>query len=157
MSRPRALAALMAPITRQALGRSRSAVGSLLAEWTAIVGDDLARRTIPDRLSFRRGQRDGGELVLRVEPADALEVQHEMPRLIDRINRHYGYAAIARVKLIQTPRPQPAPRPAAGTLDPADRAALEAVLARVEDAELRERLARLGRALFATDRRGGPE
>ncbi len=152
MSGPRSLAAVIGPITRRALGNARSAIGSLLADWGVIAGPELAARAVPERLSFPRGRRDGGELVLRVEPADALELQHDAPLVIERINSHYGYRAIERVRLIQVPRRTPAP-PRPAPLDAEDAAALDAVLAGVGDPELRARLTEIGRQVYASDRR----
>lgn len=153
MSGPRALGAVLGPIARRALGKARSAVGSLIADWPAIVGPEMARRVTPERLSFPRARRDGGELVVRVEPADALELQHDAPLLIERINSHYGYRAIDRLRLVQVPRrATPAPKPAP-PLDAADIAALDAVLATVGDPDLRAQLAAIGRRVYASDRR----
>ena len=102
---------------------------------------------MPHRLDFPRGRRDGGVLHLRVEPADALELQHETPRILERINGHYGYRAVERLKLVQVPRPhrRPARRSA---LTPTDAAGLDEAVSGVDDAELRRRLARLGEAVF---------
>lgn len=153
MSRPRALAAIVQPIARRALGKGYAAVGTLIGDWPAIVGDRLAARAVPDALAFPKGRRAGGVLTLRAGAADALELQHEAPRLLERINGYYGYRAIERIKLIQAPPPSRPRRRPAKAPTAADRAALDSALAGVEDPELRARLAALGRALFRRDQR----
>ena len=37
-------------------------------------------------------RKQGGTLVIRVTPGRGLDLQHETPRIIDRINAFYGYA-----------------------------------------------------------------
>ncbi len=165
---PKALAALVAPIARGALGRKGTALGGLLADWPRIAGEALAARAVPEKLAFPRGRQDGAELLLRCAGADALELQHEAPRILQRINGHFGYAAVARIKLRQGPAfagPAGAPRwrPAAAAPEAAAPMpeSVAAALAGVEDTALRERLARLGRQLDgsranATQPRPGP-
>jgi len=148
MSRPRALAAVLRPVTRQALGRSRAAVGSLVADWAAIVGEATAARAVPEKVTFPRGRRDGGVVVLRVMAAEALRLQHEAPRILERINGHYGYRAIERLKLVQGTPVRPVDRPVYRPLSAGDQAGIAGAVAGVADAALRDRLAALGRALY---------
>jgi hypothetical protein len=151
MSRPRALAAIVSPIARTALGKRHAAIGALLDDWPAIVGEPLARRAAPEALSFPQGRRDGGVLTLRAHAADALEIQHEAPRILERINGHYGYRAIERLRLVQAPPPARVKTRPARRLAPTEEAAIDAALAEVEDPELRDRLAALGRSIFRRD------
>lgn len=154
MSRPRALAALIQPIARRSLGKANAGLGALLTDWEAIAGADLAGRAAPERLSFPRGRRDGGTLILRAAPADALEIQHDAPRILERINGHFGYRAIEDLKLVQAPPPARKRRPAPRPLSPTDESSLEAALSRVDDPDLRARLASLGRSIFQKSRQG---
>jgi hypothetical protein len=143
------MAALVPALARKALGGGRSAIGSLFADWPAVVGDHWADRAVPEKLTFPAGRRDGGTLALRVDPADALLLQHDQDRLIERINGHFGYAAIVRMKLVQAP---PARRPATPrrrALTPAEEAMLAQSLDTVDDLEWKSRLAAFGRALYA--------
>ncbi len=146
----RALAATLPAITRRALGRRGFAEGGLIADWPSIVGAAIATRCQPVKLSLARpGRRQDGALMLRVEPGFALELQHLTPQIIERVNGHYGYAAIARLTLQQGPlgaarRRPPAPKRPLGA---AEEAELQQQVATVEDEELRGALERLGRAL----------
>jgi hypothetical protein len=146
----RALAATLPAITRTALARRGFAEGGLIAEWPSIVGAAIAARCQPAKLSLARpGRRQDGALMLRVEPGFALELQHLAPQIIERVNGHYGYAAIARLTFQQgplsTPRRQaPSPLRPLGAAEEAD---LREQVAAVEDEDLRGALERLGRAL----------
>jgi hypothetical protein len=122
----------------------------LLGQWLAIAGQDIGKACKPERISWPRQagetrQRQGGTLILRADPGRALELHYETPRLIERINAFYGYAAIATIKVRQAPAPASKPavksRP---TLPTAQMAALDTELAGVGDEALRDALRRLG-------------
>ena len=83
-------------------GESRGfAVTRLLTGWAEIVGDDLARMTRPVKMSYPR-DGFGATLTLLVRSAHAPMVEMQKPRLIEKVNACYGYAAISRVHLTQT-------------------------------------------------------
>src|SRR5258706_12353018 len=56
-------------------GRSAS-IARLKAEWSVIVGEELARLTQPDALLAGRGGRSGKALRLKGAGASGLEIQH---------------------------------------------------------------------------------
>lgn len=100
----------MVPVlARPVFTRYGFAVAAILTDWRTIVGQPLADHTLPERLAFPAGQRRDGTLHLRVESAWALEVQHLSHRIVERINAHFGFRAVARMTLRQGPMP---PRPA---------------------------------------------
>jgi hypothetical protein len=148
----RAIGATLPHIAGAVLGRRGLGAGRLLADWAAIVGADLAELAQPDKLSFTPGERSQGTLRLRVAPTAAVEIQHRAPIIIERINGALGYAAVARLALVQAPLPNRRPRKPAPprTLEPAERQALDRRLATVTDPELREALDRLGQAVIGT-------
>ncbi len=131
--------------------RGGGVLGRLKAEWAAVVGEEFAAATWPAALG-----RDGA-LKLRVASSVALDLQHRAPLVIERINLFFGYAAVARLVLVQGPLPLPVPpRPAPpAPLSAAEAKALDARLAEIADPELRAALARLGQLVLAGARRGG--
>lgn len=145
------LAELTDPIARKAFGKRGFATSEILTGWRDIAGDELARLSLPEKLSFPRGKGDGGTLLVRVDGAAALELQHLEPVLIGRINRLCGFRAVARLRLVQGPLPQAdAPPPAApAPLSREAAAELEALLAATGDPELRAALEKLGRGVLA--------
>jgi hypothetical protein len=141
---------IAAPIVRRQGG---GVLARLKAEWSAIVGAELAAVTWPDRLG-----RDG-VLKLRVVPGLALELQHRAPMVIERINLYFGRDAVVRLVLVQAPLPLAAasPKPPPAELAAGEAQALDKRLADVADPELREALAGLGRLVLGTAPRGdGP-
>src|SRR5882724_10019788 len=65
-------------------GRSAS-IARLKAEWSVIVGADLARLTEPDALLAGRGGRSGRALRLKVAGVAALEIQHRGAQIVERV------------------------------------------------------------------------
>jgi len=75
---------------------------ALIRQWREIAGDKLAQVTAPLRLSY--GKEKGEKIAvlhLLVEGAAALEVQHQIPILIEKLNIFYGHRAIGRITLVQ--------------------------------------------------------
>ncbi|MGF1561520.1 MAG: DUF721 domain-containing protein [Geminicoccaceae bacterium] len=144
------LSRLVAPSARkQGFGEAR-----LLADWRSIVGEALASRCMPVRLSTQRGART---LHVQVEPGFALEVQHDAPRIMQRINGHFGCRMVSRLQLLQAPMPTAAgggsTAAPAVPLSPADERGIAAEVAAIEDEGLRAALNRLGRALYGRRQR----
>lgn len=125
-----------------------TALASLLAEWPLIVGDELARVSLPDKLT-------GTTLRLLVVPAAALVLQHDAPQIMARINAYYGRAAVSRLALVQGPLPlAPNPPPPRGRppLAAHRQAALKTATQGIADERLKAALERLGRAILARDK-----
>ncbi len=145
------LTTLVRRLTQPLFGKRGLADGRVVGEWTDIVGPMLARSSIPQRIVYPRGERTGGTLHLKVSPGGmATELQHLEPLLIERINGHFGYRAVARLALVQGPLPPPPPEPAPpAQLDAQGESHLNQLLAGIDDVRLREQLNSLGRAVLA--------
>jgi hypothetical protein len=136
-------------VASKALGKQGLGYGKLVTDWRLIVGADLGEATAPVKLSFPQGQRTDATLTLDVAPARAVEVQHVLPQLIERVNAVFGYRAVARIKMVQR---SPSRRPAFANLrplTPVEESELMGLTALVTDSGLREALERLGRAVQA--------
>ena len=131
-----------------ALGRFGFGEADIVSGWRDIAGPRIAAMAEPLRLKWPRKVADGSRppatLVVRVEGASAIELQHLAPALIERINAHLGWRCIGRLAFQQAPltiramasRP-PAPAPAAI-------AYAQALTSEIADEALREALVRLG-------------
>jgi hypothetical protein len=111
----RAIADLMPEIGRTAFRRFGFVQSSVVTRWGEIVGERHARVCSPEAIRFPPGEKTDGILQLLVEPGHAPIIQHVIPEIIERVNRFFGYNAVAKVKLRQGPVQPPAPthRPAA--------------------------------------------
>ena len=136
---------LAAPVLR----KRGFAQARLITDWPAIVGDMLAQDTVPQKLVFPRGSRDGAMLHLRVTTGFALELQHIEPQIIQRINGFFGYRAVAGLRYTQGPIP-PLQKPrkvSSPRLSDVAEARLQRNLDGINDDGLRQSLAALGRAV----------
>ncbi len=59
------------------------------------------RSACPESIRFPPGEKSEGILQLVVLPAHAPLIQHVIPEIIERVNRFFGYKAVARVKMRQ--------------------------------------------------------
>jgi hypothetical protein len=156
--RPMALADLVSGQLKPALRKRGFASADLFLHWRDIAGPVFAGATRPERLSWPRRLEDGGEegfapavLTVACEGARALLLQHEAPRLIERINAFFGYAAVARLRIVQKPvvrleRPAvPVSRPLGADAEHR----LSRILDGIDDPELRRVLERLGRGVLS--------
>lgn len=86
----------------RAAGESRGfAITRLLTHWDEIAGAEAALITKPVKVHYGR-EGLGATLTLLVASAHAPMVQMNLPKLVDRVNAAYGYAAITRIALTQT-------------------------------------------------------
>jgi hypothetical protein len=158
---PKPLADLIDACLGPALAAQGFAASDVIASWPDIVGERLADFTQPLKVEWPRKARGvEGEarapasLVVRVESAFALEMQHLAPLVIERINAHYGWRCIGRVVLKQGPvRRAPRARAKPAPLDDAKIQEIRAATAGVGDDGLRASLDRLGRAVASTKAR----
>jgi hypothetical protein len=92
----------------------------VLVAWPDIVGERLAAATQPLKIEWprRRGgadptsRPDPATLVIRVESAFALDVQHLAPVIVERVNAHYGWRCVGQARAeagSRAPRPEPRP------------------------------------------------
>ena len=134
-------------ITAKAFAQHGFAQGDVVGNWSAIVGEDLAAISAPDRIKWPRGANDeahqsGGTLVIRAAPCRALDLQYEASRITSRINSFFGYGAVSAIKVVQASellvkRPATAPMPPQKNLE-------NPLLDAIEDGQLKTALERLG-------------
>ncbi len=147
--RARAVAEIVPDIGRVAFRRFGFVQSAVVSRWAEIVGERYAGVSTPESIRFPHGERALGVLTLMVEGAHAATMQHIAPMLIERVNRFFGYDAVARVQIRQgaaRTRPSP-PRPAPPSLKPV---ALGDGLRAIGDPELRAVLESLAQGLSLT-------
>lgn len=86
-------------IGRAAFRRFGFVESAVVQRWSEIVGDTYSLHSAPDSIRFPMGKRSGGTLTVVCEGAFAPTMAHVEPQLIERVNRFFGYAAIAKVAL----------------------------------------------------------
>lgn len=160
----RAVGSFVPRLTKPAFEKYGFSAATLITDWAAIVGADLARHTSPERLRWPKAPavyaetdsqdtgRPGATLILAVDPGRALDIQYKGRQILDRINAYFGYRAVAEIRIVQAPltaKPN-AERRRNITATPA---AIPAEVLTVKEAGLRAALERMAQGLAERARR----
>lgn len=95
--KPVRLSQMVPVLTRKVFRERGFHQASVLTNWSEIVGQELAAKCCPEKISRE------GVLTLRVDGPVALEIQHLEPQLLERIATHFGYRAVVRISIRQGP------------------------------------------------------
>ena len=135
----RPLARLIPGLTRQAFADRGFHEATILADWSAIVGTELAGKCAAIQLG-----RDGA-LVVRADGPTAMALQHMEPQILDRIATYFGFRAVKRLTLRQGPVVSRQQMKHTAQVDcPPPSVSLERAVDDVPDEGLRQALLRLG-------------
>jgi hypothetical protein len=147
----RAVADMVPEVGRAAFRRFGFVQSAVVSRWAEIVGDRYASVSSPESIRFPQGRQAEGTLTLRVDGAHGTMMQHVAPMIIERVNRFFGYPAVARIAIraeaARAPAPAPRVAPPSLKMAPID---LGESLRTIGDPELRACLASLAGALSGT-------
>lgn len=152
------LADLVAPCIGPALARQGFGEADVLLHWPEIVGEGLAEHCRPVKLKWRprgpvadpKDRTEPAVLIVRVEGAFALTLQHMAPVVLERVNVYFGWRCVGKLVLKQGPLPlAPIPAPGRPRADPVSRARAAVLAGGVEDERLRAALVGLGSMVLA--------
>ena len=152
-NRSRAVAELLPAVGGAAFRRFGFVQSALVTRWPEIVGERWARSSAPESLRFPVGKKAEGTLTLIVEGAHAPMMQHILPEIAERVNRFFGYGAVARVLIHQGEVARPAARAVPPSLRPVPSelgAEMKGGLKAIGDPELRAVLESLAAGVAAT-------
>lgn len=155
----KAIGDLMPEIGRTAFRRFGFVQSSVVTRWPEIVGPAHARVCSPEAIRFPPGEKAEGILQLVVVPAHAPLIEQVTPEIIERVNRFFGYRAVARVKIRQgavTPPAGDRPAKPPPSLKPIP-LELGDSLRDIGDPELRTVLESLARSLSASEGTSPPD
>lgn len=148
--RARTVSEMLPDIGRAAYCRFGFVQSAVVSRWSEIVGTRYAGVSTPESIRFPQGSRADGVLTLSVTGAHAPMMQHVAPEIIERVNRFFGYPAVARLAIKQGAAPRPATkRPAPPSLQPIP-VELGDSLRMVADPELKAVLESLARGVAAS-------
>lgn len=99
--RARSVAEMLPSVGGASFRRFGFVQSSIVSRWGEIVGARYAGVSAPESLRFPHGKRADGTLTLTVSGAHSVTMQHVLPEIIERVNRFFGYEAVAKVALKQ--------------------------------------------------------
>ncbi len=143
----RPLADILRGTIKDAFAKQGFAATELITRWPEIIGPEIAAHCEPEKIQWPRAARGAddsppGTLVLRVEGPTAIEIQHLSRVILERVNRFFGWQAVAELRLRQAPLGRrEKPKPPVADHAAADRIA--AAMTEIHDEKLRAALARL--------------
>jgi len=149
-SAPRAIASVLPKISEPALRKRGFTAAEIVTRWPEIAGEVLAAESTPDHLSFPNGSQKGGTLYIAASGSVALQIQHQEPNILQRINLYFGCSAVGRISISQTSQrykniqkvKKHAKEPTARQI-----AAIKSVTQQISAPELRHALDKLGIAV----------
>jgi hypothetical protein len=145
--RARAAGELIGEVGGLAFRRFGFIQASVVSRWSEIVGERYAKVSSPESIRFPAGKKSSGVLNIVVQGAHAPLMQHLAPVIVERVNRFFGYHAVAKLAFRQgapleagrepkRPQLRAVPKQLGEGLreiaDPELRACLEALAARIE-------------------------
>lgn len=151
-----AVSKTLLPFSRQLLGARGFITVDILTKWPEIAGEEIACFSWPECIDFKRGEKNNGTLFLNVvSGACALELQHREKFILDKVNTYFGYAAVARLKIIQTSNLNKTAaanlsvsEPKKTLVTPEEENYIRSLSAEVGSPTLKELLQRLGRDVY---------
>jgi hypothetical protein len=145
------LSALVGRCLADAFKRQGFASSELVTHWEEIVGAEIAAYAEPIRMVWTRAadpdESPPATLVLRVEGPAAIEIQHQSAVIVERVNRYFGWQALAGIALRQAPLMRRRTKRQRPAIDQRLAEALSAGMTDIADDGLRAALGRLGAAI----------
>ncbi len=162
MSDLRPLAVSVSQLTSEAFSRKFVALGRILSQWADIVGAEMANKTQPIKIHYRKpktkGEKPQASLDIGASSADAALLHYQKDLILERLNQLYGEKWITSIRFVHLasnsadfddygyiPRPKQPP-------SKEDLVRLESVLGEIEDEEIRKRLEKLGQSVLRKER-----
>lgn len=149
------------PLLQQLLGDNGMILLELLEAWNQIIGEETASYCLPQKISFNKNERSGGCLHLSVlAGAFAMEIQQRQQQIIEKVNSFFGYPAISKLKICQTGNTEKflinkksTDKVKKKVVTSEEESYITELIKDIEDEDLRQSLAEIGRAVFSDKRR----
>ncbi len=156
MSGLRPLSDSIARLTKGTFTRKFISLGRILSSWPEIVGEDLAGRTQPVKLHYRKpknaAESPKASLDIAVSSADATALHYQKDLILERINQLFGERWVSSIRFVHVAANAPAERdpysapPAA--LSEEEKQRVNQMVADIGDEEIRKRLEKLGQGVL---------
>lgn len=120
----------------------------MILDWELIMGD-FAKFCVPEKIHFPYQKRTNGTLKIKTISAFAPEISYHEPIIIDKINRYFGYKAVAKLSISHLHMPPPRKiKTESVKVPPEQEEALKNSIADIKNPQLNEALYELGMAML---------
>lgn len=153
----RLLSKTVPKVTGQVFQKKYIMLGRIITQWEDIVGKELAMKTQPVKLKFRKTPDKSKQFTLEIatSPAEATILQYRVDLILQKLNMVMGESMITAVRFV--PVSSNSSRPVVTKrrkqpLDAQEQKYLSKTLENVEDPDIQEKLKSMG-AFFLQDRK----
>ena len=124
--------------------------GKIITHWSQIVGDQISKIALAEKITFPKGQRSDGTLHMVVTSSGALLIQYAQDLILERVNTFFGYKALTKLRLAHglIPKTEENKPGVDKPLSTADEDWVQSHIESIEDEELKSYLQALGRAVL---------
>jgi hypothetical protein len=92
----------LAGLTQKSFEKKGFAQSKLITNWSEIVGRDLSNQSKPLKISFPKSGL-GATLIIEIDGAFGPEIDLQRETIRQKVNRVYGYLAIAKIRFKSSP------------------------------------------------------
>lgn len=153
MSDLRPVSDSVARLTKDTFSRKFVSLGRILSCWKDVVGPEMAGRTQPVKLHYRKPKSEKDKpqaaLDIAVTSADATLLHYQKDLILERINQLFGERWVTAIRFVHAAAntdvlaPEESPL-ASVRLSKDELESVKAVVSGVEDEEIRNKLEKLG-------------
>ena len=153
---PRSVSEIVGKVLEPVLARRTGMTLDLIKAWPDLVGEEFRKTTRPEKINWpRRAHEDDpfkpAILVVACENSAALFFQHEQAAILERVNVFFGFEAIGRITILQKAvvKTKLDKKDKSAKVTKNDELRLAAILEEIDDPDLKETLAKLGRGVLS--------
>jgi hypothetical protein len=144
------LNAVLQSITKEVFQKNGFAGASIILDWEIIVGSQFANLCSPEKISFPLHKKREGRLHVSASSAVAAEIAFYESQIIDKINRYFGYPAVAKILVKHTTIKKKLMKTKVKKTIPPELVATH--LQNIQDKQLQQALLDLGLGIFSDER-----
>ena len=98
----RSISKSVASVTGKVFGKKYNMLGRIVTHWEDIVGEDVATRSIPVKLNYRKKRGKKPEFVLEIgaNSSEATILSYRVDLILQRMNRIFGDKVITAIRFV---------------------------------------------------------
>jgi len=153
----RTLSEATAKIAGKSFERKYIALGRIVNNWNDIVGEKLADKAQPVKISYRKkkgASKPDATLEIAASSSNATVLHYQKDLILERINQIFGEQWISAIRFVNVPSNTQGKilKKAKAPLTESEKKTLSDMVFDIEDGEIRSRLEHLGQAIIMDEK-----